>query len=457
LFPFTATVVDSGNPTRTATRNLTLGIAPRQTFLVQPASTNYLEPLTPPVQVQLTDGNNNPVAGVTVALTLGTNPNGATLVGDISNVSDANGLVTFPNVRPSRSGTFTLVPNVVFSPSFIIPGPASNSFTVSALGRQFVDPADNGTLDLRAITATTDGATLTLDVRYGTGFDPTRSRGSFSLDIDQDVLTGHPGIDSGGTRETQAVGVDYIVRFNADFNATGQNTATVFQYAGSLNSFNFVGTVAVTRFADGYAAAVPLSMLGNDDGLLNLKVTSSVAITEFSFTGILDVASDEGLAPITITPAGVVEQQSVTKATTNYWSLGGVLGQRVAQVITPGITGFLTELRLPVDSCAVTVQIQGVTAGQPNGVVLGSRSFAATDILTASEPFRRLALPQVPVLAGTQVAIVLDSPQTCGIAQGPDANFYSGGSSFFRQTSMNGWLPFNATQDDLPFQVIIRP
>src|ERR1700730_16988384 len=59
--------------------------------------------------------------------------------------------------------------------------------------------------------------------------------------------------------------------------------------------------------------------------------------------------------------------------------------QDLAQTVTAGITGALTKLSMPV-GCSVTspadpnveglvVEIQGVTAGLPNGVVLTSQTF----------------------------------------------------------------------------------
>jgi len=452
LFPFTATVVDSGNPTRTATRAFTLAIGPRQAFAVQPTNTPYMDPIAPNVVVQLTDGNNAPVPGAVVTLGFGTNPTGATLLGGTTAVTNASGLATFANVRPSLAGTYTLV-----TTAFTVPGPASTSFTVTPLTGAIADPAgDNANIDILTASATTDGKDLTFEVRYGTGFTPATSMAFISLDTDQNNATGHPGIASSGTVDVEALGGDYLIRIDANFDGNTPNTASLFQYAGTVNNFNFLGTVPLTILADGYRATAPLSMLGNDDGLLNFKVVSSQATSPNTSSGIEDVAPNTGAGPGTITPAGIVEHMSVNQVTTTFWFLGGPNSQRVAQVITPDIAGVISEIRVWVDVCNISLEIRGVSNGTPNATVLGSQSFSFGQIQTASAPFKKLVLTNpVAVSAGTPVALVFDAPVSCGISQGPDADFYPGGASFF---SLGGgaWNSFG-TQNDIPFQVKIKP
>ena len=57
-------------------------------------------------------------------------------------------------------------------------------------------------------------------------------------------------------------------------------------------------------------------------------------------------------------------------------TIGGASEQKLAQVVTTGIDGLLTSISLPV-ACAsgdLIVEIQGVTAARPNGLVHASET-----------------------------------------------------------------------------------
>ena len=273
---------------------------------------------------------------------------------------------------------------------------------------------------------------------------------------DQNIATGNPGPLTGGGLDEQATGNEYFVWLYPDFDASSPTRAAVYKHIGPSN-FSFLGYFPLTVLADGYTATIPLSTF-SDDGLLNFKVTSSKQLSTNGFTGLLDSAPDVGLAPGTITPDGVgPNHQSVTNMPGTMHFLNGPPDQRVAQVITPTSSGFLAELRARFDICTVTVQVQGVTAGQPDGTVLmPAQTFAPSQMQTASDPFKTLVFSSpAMVAAGTPVAIVLDAPFSCGVTAGPNANFYSGGSAFF---SLAGgpWFSFGA-ENDIAFQVKIKP
>jgi hypothetical protein len=453
LFSFVATVTDSGAPARTVSRTFTLAIGPRMSFVVQPTNTGYVDTFSPDVKVLLTDGANAPVpAGVLVSLGLGSSSSpGAVYIGPVTVATGAGGIATWFGARISQAGTYTLVPT-----SFTVPGPASNTFTVTPLSRTVGDATgDNPTVDLTSGTVTVDGQNLTLTARFGPGFDPATSAAVFNLDTDQNIATGNPGPVTGGGLDEQATGNEYFVWLYPNFDANSPTRAAVYKYQGP-SSFSFEGYFPLTVLADGYTATIPLSTF-SDDGLLNFKVTSAKQLSTNGFTGLLDSAPDVNLAPGSIIPAGVAPHQSVTNVPGTMHFLNGPNDQRVAQVITPTSSGFLTELRARFDICTVTVEVQGVTAGQPNGTVLmTAQTFASSQMQTASDPFKRLVFSSPAVVtAGTPVAIVLYAPVSCGVARGPDANFYSGGSAFF---SLGGgpWNSFGA-ENDIPFQVKIKP
>jgi hypothetical protein len=457
LFPVVATVVDSGNPTRSASRAFTLAIGPRMSFVAanQPTNTPYMDPITPNVIVLVTDGNNVPLAGKSVTLGFGSNPTGATLVGVTTVLTNPAGQATFSNVRPSHGGTFTLVPK-----SFTVAGPASSAFTVTPLSATAFDAiGDNAVVDLASGTVVTDGQKLTLTAKFGPGFDSGTWAAVFGLDTDQNRATGNPGPLTGGGLDEQATGVDYFVWLYPNFDAGSPARAQVYKYLGP-SSFSSLGTFPVLMLVDGYTALIPLSTFA-DDGLLNFKVTSAKQLSANGFTGLLDSAADVDLAPATITPAGIGPHQSVTSKDAFMWTLNGVPDQQVAQVITPSISGLLVELRTEFAGCDVTIDFQGVSGGMPNGISLlvgGAQTFTFGQIQTVSNPFHKVVFSApISVTAGTPIAIVFGAPVSCGIAFGPDADFYSGGSASFKQGA-GSWAPLGSVAGyDLPFQIKIKP
>lgn len=362
---------------------------------------------------------------------------------------------------PTEGGTWVFQIGVTDSST---PGQSiTGSFAIVVVDRSAVggvtDPAGDATLDLLSGDVSTDGTNMVFTTRYGAGFDPTTSRAQFSLDTDQLNSTGHPGINAGGTTDAAAVGSDFLVNFNPNFDGQTPHTATVLKYAGTLNEFTFVGSQPVTVLPDGYTVTIPLSMLDGDDGQLNYKVTSSQQISDVGSTGILDVMPDAGLAPGTVTRGAINAQQSV-RSGPNVLGIGGDSLQRLSQGITPTATGLLTEVRLPIPGCGtLVVEIQTVDdTGGPTGKVLGSQTFSGTDILSDPAVFKTLAFATpVSVTAGVPVAIVLSSPDSCSISLGPVANFYDGGDFWFDAQPNEGWVQSGPLDGryDLPFQAVV--
>ena len=153
--------------------------------------------------------------------------------------------------------------------------------------------------DLVAATITINGPNATLSARFAPGtFSASTTLVQFSLDTDKNPATGHQGTNAACTTDNGVIGTDFLVDVGSDFYA---DQARVVASAGTCNSFNFVGQVGgVTYVADGVDVTIPLSMLGNDDGRLNFKVTTSRYTGGAGFTGILDRATEPGQPVATV-------------------------------------------------------------------------------------------------------------------------------------------------------------
>lgn len=153
-------------------------------------------------------------------------------------------------------------------------------------------------------TSPDDGADLifasigvdTSDITFSTLFAPGTFSSAevaihYSLDTDQNPATGHPGVDNLGTIDNGIIGSDYLAVYWPQASMVG-----VYQYAGTLNDFDLVDFSSNISFGvNGANWTLPRSWFGNDEGLLNFKVTSQELITSSSFTGILDFMPDVGL------------------------------------------------------------------------------------------------------------------------------------------------------------------
>ena len=159
--------------------------------------------------------------------------------------------------------------------------------------------------------------------------------------------------------------------------------------------------------------------------------------------------------------AQVVDQQQPVIDT----SVGGsVIGpQKLAQVVTAGISGTLVQVDLPV-ACSpgsdLVLEIHGVTAGSPNGTVLVSQVVLGATIPAAGPQFRTLTLSTPAAFsAGQSFAIVLQSSGSCGTFQGPAGDPYAGGNLYFDSPpNPPGWVcvcAFPGSAFDLPFRTFV--
>src|SRR5688500_3147775 len=106
------------------------------------------------------------------------------------------------------------------------------------------------------------------------------------------------------------------------------------------------------------------------------------------------------------------QQQTIIDGSASGLAIGGDSNQILGQVVTVGVSGFLTEVRLPV-ACDLTsdlvIEIQLVAAGKPNGIVLVSQHISGSDLpafFPSPPSFRTLQL-STPVYrkGGSQFAI----------------------------------------------------
>jgi len=155
----------------------------------------------------------------------------------------------------------------------------------------------------------------------------------------------------------------------------------------------------------------------------------------------------------------VDQQQPIIDSRVGGMFIGGASEQKLAQVVTAGVTGTLTEVRLPV-SCSsgdLRVEIQGVTGGEPNGTILAVEIVPRASLAGAPPNFRSLPFSDpVSLAAGSLFAIVLSSTGTCGVFQGPDGDPYSGGNGFYdSRPNPPGWVLLTE-RFDLPFQTVVE-
>jgi hypothetical protein len=190
--------------------------------------------------------------------------------------------------------------------------------------------------------------------------------------------------------------------------------------------------------------------------ILELTGSSSTEVT------VSPAFPDHGHIVIT----GVDQQQPVFDYTVGGLAIGGNSDQILAQVVTAGRSGKLIAVNFPLacDDGALVVEIQGVTSGQPNGVVLASQTVPAATLpqpVWPTPPSWRSITFATPasVTAGNQFAIVLDNPTgSCGVLQGPNGDPYPGGNGFYdaRPNAAGVWLLLTGGRVDLPFQTIVK-
>jgi hypothetical protein len=192
-----------------------------------------------------------------------------------------------------------------------------------------------------------------------------------------------------------------------------------------------------------------------------VRAACLVAIVELGVGGCIPPGMPAGTA-------GLDQEQPTIDTSVGAHVIGGTSQQILAQVVTPGRGGRLTEVRLPVacSSGNLVVEIRYVssTNGQPVGTAVSAETIDGTTIPASGLPpvWRRVQL-SVPVWvgAGDRIAIVLSSAGQCAIWAGPVGGPYTGGNAWFdaRPNAPHVWVRGNVGtgRDDLPFQTFVVP
>jgi hypothetical protein len=170
-----------------------------------------------------------------------------------------------------------------------------------------------------------------------------------------------------------------------------------------------------------------------------------------------------------IPDAPIIDQeQPQIDITLNPIAVGGLSEQKIAQTVTVLNPGTLIGVNLPIAcNTDLLVEIQGVTAGQPNGITLTQEVIPSASLPPPVLGKMRGIIFSSPIefAAGEQFAIVLavsssvpTVDESCGIAPSSEEAEYPGGGAFFdsRPNRVGVWVPFgNSGTDDIPFQTIM--
>ena len=122
------------------------------------------------------------------------------------------------------------------------------------------DPVgDGGQVDLTVLRARSGADQLEVEMELSTTINPLNFGGALSLDIDQDNSTGYPPVFG---NPLQDIGAEYDLYF---FNL-GSNVVLLYTAGGS-----FVGSLPVEIGAHTLRFTVPLALIGNDDGAIDVS------------------------------------------------------------------------------------------------------------------------------------------------------------------------------------------
>ena len=151
--------------------------------------------------------------------------------------------------------------------------------------------------------------------------------------------------------------------------------------------------------------------------------------------------------------APALDQQQTTLDLSRVLVIGGNGPQTLAQVVTSGTAGLLTQIDLPVacgDSTLV-IEVRDSGATIPGTNILASQAVTG---LAATEDWKPIMLNSPPFITDeTMFAIVLSSPSSCGILAGPNgADPYPRGNGLYLYPPYP-WGPAGA---DLGFKTYVE-
>ena len=236
----------------------------------------------------------------------------------------------------------------------------NSSLTEGTLPLIVSDPVgDGGPVDVIEIRGNSTSSAIELQLVFKTELDPFDFGGYLGFDTDQDPFT---GIEYPFSNPNQDVGCEFFV----DFFSLGFNEINVYDQFS-----NYLGTVDATYDLRSFTFAIPLSILGNDDGVMN------IAAVVGDNSGPTDWIPDEGhgilgLSWLTVEPiSGIVLPGNSLDVNINIETVSLDGGEYLANI--------LISSNDPVNEL-VTVPVHLTVVGQPNLIAPDSVNFAQTFI-----------------------------------------------------------------------------
>ena len=249
-----------------------------------------------------------------------------------------------------------------------------------------------------------------------------------------------------GDDETAAPSLLYLVVYS-----TADSIGTLAQ---ALENGERFGT-----WTPGVTAVTVTGLVPDTRYYFNVAV-SDAAGNKAIYAGATAVTASPDSDPPPSLPAVIDQQQSVIDYGAGSLAVGGSSDQKLAQVVTAGISGPLVAVDLPVQGSTgdLSVEITAATRNGPERDLIAASVFNESNMPTAgTDGFSRFAFESpVHVPAGTMFAIVLSSSGSCTVAQGPEGNPYPGGDGYYdsRPNEPGVWVRLG-TRSDLPFRTVV--
>lgn len=189
-----------------------------------------------------------------------------------------------------------------------------------------------------------------------------------------------------------------------------------------------------------------------------------------SFSVLFLVAGAAIAAPPPTTPARMAAEQLQVVAPANT-DIGGSAAQRFAQVFHLPVEGYLSHVMVPANCGAarlLRVEIELVTGGVPNGVVVATQEVPGTAMNAYGQPvpgMRMVEFARPALLPPGHYAFTLTVPagrrtEYCMLWLAPSGDTYRSGKAYFiARGNPPHWIElFDAAGPrDLAFQVFVRP
>jgi hypothetical protein len=451
---------------------------PTTIFVTEPGNVGFDAFQNPSVQVQVQDAFGDVVPGVSVVLALNNFGNGGVLSGTTTQVTDQNGVATFPDLTVNKAGTYQLdaaaggfAPSASFSFSVVGgSGSVGAPVTQSSGGTQpsgIVAADFNQNLLTDIAVSNTGASTVTV-------FDnETRSQGGTINLVQLETLNTGTTPVALAAQDLNQSGFPSLVTANS-----GSSTVSVFQNltgtVGNQTSFNAtpvtltIGHVPVAvALGDVNGDGFPDIVTANSDGTVAIFLNTSTANGTLSFNPtptILQTAANVALGGVAVGKLNGANDIVVTSPANQSFSVflnGGGASPTFTEVPTttavtsPGpvaLADFNQDGALDVvvgstNSGGIDVFLNTAASASAitfSGNVVNNVGTGATAIQVAD--MNGDAVPDIEVASGgndtVQVLLNTTSAQAT-------ATSFSGPTSFTTQSGSNGEDPVGLAVTDL--------